>query len=591
MRKCSIHGNIPVELGQLRKLKYLYLNGNSFRGGLPPELFVNPETGETNFPRLQILNLADNDLSGPLPREMGRLPALNIMNLQNNRFEGAFPDSFQHLKGSVNVMIDGNDKFYDVTTPWIAKVGKFVPQKIESIIQRLMLCGACMMAYLDLLTDIYVTYILWTEKKYFFFTLQILFSNAPGFFLALMESDPWMIMANLLQLNFAIETYKSLRGHEETQEFLLLKLFSAVVEALPSSVLQLIVVLTDKASMASFSQAFVVFSLTISIMSMAWVFHKLYIPRKEIKHQISTTIRILGHFAELVLRGLTFAAYFLTVGVWFFAGLFAAFILRFFITHGHIMENENQAWEDEYGHHHRQDIVVQDGLTAYKDDSSPNRLNLTKIMSNAVITLATICSVDSKNFVCVNKQMIPPHKAGIKVFLLWLLSTVEWIFVSILLFHGPLTDTYISTDISAEAVYANRKTNVIIVGYIMLFIFTLLTFDRHTGMKPINAFFAWPEHELLKLANAMKEEISATYEEVKAKLRPYTTYFTCCRNRQLDMKLRASTLRHLSKDDSDSDEETRSGSSRITSTIAGDSVVDQTESDDELRRRRRTVRG
>ncbi|CAL9173993.1 unnamed protein product [Musa hybrid cultivar] len=86
-------GGIPLQSSHLTEslvlpsyshLEILDLSDNSLSGPLPPEI--------GNVQRLKLLILRNNTLSGELPSELGRLVSLEILDLSNNHFEGHIPD-------------------------------------------------------------------------------------------------------------------------------------------------------------------------------------------------------------------------------------------------------------------------------------------------------------------------------------------------------------------------------------------------------------------------------------------------------------------------------------------------------------------
>ncbi|XP_010519387.1 PREDICTED: LRR receptor-like serine/threonine-protein kinase RCH1 isoform X2 [Tarenaya hassleriana] len=72
----SLTGQVPPEIGKLKKLESLALNSNFLRGKVPPEL------GNCAF--LQRLELFDNQFSGKIPSEIGKLSSLAIFRAGGN---------------------------------------------------------------------------------------------------------------------------------------------------------------------------------------------------------------------------------------------------------------------------------------------------------------------------------------------------------------------------------------------------------------------------------------------------------------------------------------------------------------------------
>ena len=69
----DLSGPIPPELGRLAKLSVLALGSNGLTGPIPPEL--------GNLASLERLHLFDNDLSGSVPPELSNLDSLRVFEL------------------------------------------------------------------------------------------------------------------------------------------------------------------------------------------------------------------------------------------------------------------------------------------------------------------------------------------------------------------------------------------------------------------------------------------------------------------------------------------------------------------------------
>lgn len=72
----DLHGPIPLELGKLQNLKQLSLNDNNLEGTIP--------TSFGNLRSLRILTLQNNHLTGTVPKEVTNLPNLVLLNVSNN---------------------------------------------------------------------------------------------------------------------------------------------------------------------------------------------------------------------------------------------------------------------------------------------------------------------------------------------------------------------------------------------------------------------------------------------------------------------------------------------------------------------------
>lgn len=110
LERCAFTGEIPKSLGQLKNMKILYLAGNKLTGEIPNELCdataleelilrENQLTGGLpkdiqKWQKLNLLNLSDNQLSGQLPDNLAQMKDLFTFDVRNNKFEGSLPKDF-----------------------------------------------------------------------------------------------------------------------------------------------------------------------------------------------------------------------------------------------------------------------------------------------------------------------------------------------------------------------------------------------------------------------------------------------------------------------------------------------------------------
>ncbi len=85
----QLSGPIPPELGSLANLVFLSLDTNQLSGPIPPEL--------GNLANLVFLSLDTNQLSGPIPPELGNLANLVELFLHDNQLSGAIPPELGSL--------------------------------------------------------------------------------------------------------------------------------------------------------------------------------------------------------------------------------------------------------------------------------------------------------------------------------------------------------------------------------------------------------------------------------------------------------------------------------------------------------------
>ena len=120
----QLSGDIPPELGSLRKLELLGLRSNDLTGEIPPELSKlttlkwldlsgNQLTGKIparlgKLTALRILDLGSNDLSGEIPPELGNLSNLQRLNLARNRLSGDVPPELDNLTNLQRLSLSGN---------------------------------------------------------------------------------------------------------------------------------------------------------------------------------------------------------------------------------------------------------------------------------------------------------------------------------------------------------------------------------------------------------------------------------------------------------------------------------------------------
>ncbi|KAK4384244.1 Somatic embryogenesis receptor kinase [Sesamum angolense] len=117
----KLHGLVPKELANLTELSDLYLNVNNLSGDIPLRLVI------CLICKLQLLDflfavvqLCYNKLTGNIPTQLGSLKKLNVLALQSNQLTGAIPASlgglmmltrldlsFNHLFGSIPLKLAG----------------------------------------------------------------------------------------------------------------------------------------------------------------------------------------------------------------------------------------------------------------------------------------------------------------------------------------------------------------------------------------------------------------------------------------------------------------------------------------------------
>ncbi|XAR73312.1 Non-specific serine/threonine protein kinase [Bertholletia excelsa] len=96
----KLHGPIPSSFFTSMTLANLNLSGNYFSGSIPLQgshengLLVLP-----SYPKIESLDLSNNDLTGNLPSEIGNFGSLRLVNLAKNALSGPLPNEISKLSG------------------------------------------------------------------------------------------------------------------------------------------------------------------------------------------------------------------------------------------------------------------------------------------------------------------------------------------------------------------------------------------------------------------------------------------------------------------------------------------------------------
>ena len=96
----NLSGELPRELGKLTALSWLNFGVNQLKGAIPRELGA--------LVRLRGLGLGWNGLQGEIPPELGNLKELEALNLSRNQLSGALPRSLLELERLTRLWLDRN---------------------------------------------------------------------------------------------------------------------------------------------------------------------------------------------------------------------------------------------------------------------------------------------------------------------------------------------------------------------------------------------------------------------------------------------------------------------------------------------------
>eukprot|EP00253_Pinus_taeda_P016209 PITA_16209 len=103
-----LNGSIPLELGLLRNLKFLWLGINKLTGSIP--------TSFGNMSSLKNLSLGYNQLHGSIPSELGRISQLNTLYLRHNYLSGKIPPSLSNCTLLLDLQLHHNQLTRHI--PW-----------------------------------------------------------------------------------------------------------------------------------------------------------------------------------------------------------------------------------------------------------------------------------------------------------------------------------------------------------------------------------------------------------------------------------------------------------------------------------------
>ena len=95
----NLSGPLPAELGSLTSLTTLDLSDNQLSGTIPDL---------SSLTQLQTLNLGDNQLSGTIPDWLSSLTGLRDLSLRDNRLTGAIPEELGNLNQLYLLYLDNN---------------------------------------------------------------------------------------------------------------------------------------------------------------------------------------------------------------------------------------------------------------------------------------------------------------------------------------------------------------------------------------------------------------------------------------------------------------------------------------------------
>ena len=108
----NLSGPLPPEIGDLLHLERLWLHGNALSGTIPPEI--------GKLAKVRDLSLSSNQLEGPIPPEVGGLASVDTLYLSINNLSGPIPMEIGDLESLVTFALFKNQ----LTGPLPSSLGK-----------------------------------------------------------------------------------------------------------------------------------------------------------------------------------------------------------------------------------------------------------------------------------------------------------------------------------------------------------------------------------------------------------------------------------------------------------------------------------
>ncbi|KAF3442967.1 hypothetical protein FNV43_RR16885 [Rhamnella rubrinervis] len=120
----NLIGEIPETIGDMASLEEVDLSKNDFSGNIPRGLFMlknlsilylfkNRLSGEipqvVDATKMTILDLSENNLTGPIPEDFGKLTQLTGMSLIFNQLSGPIPESMGRLPSLMDLRLFNNN--------------------------------------------------------------------------------------------------------------------------------------------------------------------------------------------------------------------------------------------------------------------------------------------------------------------------------------------------------------------------------------------------------------------------------------------------------------------------------------------------
>ena len=96
----NLTGEIPAEIGNLTALEFLDLSWNQLNGSIPEEI--------GNFKNLRYFSLSQNQLNSTIPESIGNLSELQTLSIDNSKINGPIPESIGNMSALEYLNLSNN---------------------------------------------------------------------------------------------------------------------------------------------------------------------------------------------------------------------------------------------------------------------------------------------------------------------------------------------------------------------------------------------------------------------------------------------------------------------------------------------------
>lgn len=288
LRKLDLHtnlltGNIPVQIGNLPELVELLIANNSLIGWIPDNL--------SHCVNLEVIDVANNKLGGPIPEPIASLALLKVLDLQNNSaMEGSLP-AMRSVDCTVKIQGTSINSVTIKTKP------------LNGTSDYIMVAMHILLGYVDLATDCLSLYTFYTVNDTGLFGLNLAFM-VYSLLLSTITAwpNPLAMLLNLLQLQGAIEGYKTLMSGHQTDGLQSTKKLDAICRSIPSMVIQLYSILAAVEDLSDTVKIQLLASIIISLLGASFTLAQLDANSGNSMFNIHFAYHFIYYVAEVAFR-------------------------------------------------------------------------------------------------------------------------------------------------------------------------------------------------------------------------------------------------------------------------------------------------